>query len=402
MYIAKQVTMLFSALFLGISFLVMPAAAAEDIKIGVLTPLTAGAHSLGKEAVRGAEIAEAYINAKGGVLGRKIKVIIEDDAGQVEKAVSGFRKLTSRDKVVAIIGQIHSSNMLALIKPAEKAGIPIFSTQASNVKITSSKSPNVFRTAAIDPDRAEAWVGFFQQNGFKKIGIIAENTDYGVGLVKLLESFNKERSLGLSLKPFIFDKNSRDLTPQLLQIKNSGADVVINIGVGDVAYLIVKQAYDIKLFPETPMVASFDWPSQPIFWKNTGNKGTYLTYISYGHPNQKLTAMGEWFKAEFERLYNDAPIFGASNAFGQIVMIAEAIYHAGSADPGAIMKALEDYHYDNFNGPVKFNRADGARWHQSSPPILIVQHTAEGQSLGQGTILYPPNLQTGSLTKGSR
>ena len=57
MYIAKQVTMLFSALFLGISFLVMPAAAAEDIKIGVLTPLTAGAHSLGKEAVRGAKIA---------------------------------------------------------------------------------------------------------------------------------------------------------------------------------------------------------------------------------------------------------------------------------------------------------------------------------------------------------
>ena len=140
MRIAKQAMKFLSALLLGASVAALPAVA-EEIKIGVLTPLTAGAHSLGKEAARGAEMAAEYINAKGGVLGKQIKVIIEDDAGQVEKAVSGFRKLTSRDKVVAIIGQIHSSNMLALIKPAEKAGIPIFSTQASNVKITASKSP---------------------------------------------------------------------------------------------------------------------------------------------------------------------------------------------------------------------------------------------------------------------
>jgi len=401
MRIAKQAMKLLPALLLGASVVALPAAAGE-IKVGVLTPLTAGAHSLGKEAVRGAEMAAEYINAKGGVLGMNIKVIIEDDAGQVEKAVSGFRKLTSQDKVVAIIGQIHSSNMLALIKPAEKAGIPIFSTQASNVKITASKSPNVFRTAAIDPDRAEAWVGFIQTNGFKKVALVAENTDYGVGLITLMKTLNKERSLGLELKNFVFDKNSRDLTPQLLQIKNWGADLVLNIGVGDAGYLITKQAYDIKLFPETPMVASYDWPSQPIFWENLGKKGTYLTYISYGHPKQKLTALGEWFKAAYEKRYNDAPIFGASNAFGQIVIISEAIYHAGSADPAAIMKALEDYHYDNFNGPVKFNRAEGSRWHQSSPPILIVQHTAQGQSLGDGTILYPPNLRTGSLMQGSR
>ena len=159
--------------------------------------------------------------------------------------------------------------------------------------------------------------------------------------------------------------------------------------------------YDIKLFPETPMIASFDFPTQPIYWKNLGKKGTYMTYISYGHPKQKLTALGDWFKAKFQSRYKNVAIFCASIAFGQIVIISEVIYHAGSADPTAIIKAQEDYHYVNFNGPVKFNHAAGARWHQSSPPILIIQHTSQGQSLGEGTILYPPNLKTGSLTQGS-
>ena len=85
MNIVKHVTMLFSALILGMSFLVLPAAAAEDIKIGVLTPLTAGSHSLGKEAVRGAKIAADYINAKGGVLGRKIKVIMKTTKNRKSK-----------------------------------------------------------------------------------------------------------------------------------------------------------------------------------------------------------------------------------------------------------------------------------------------------------------------------
>ena len=383
-------------------FLSTGSATAQDIKIGILTPLTAGAHQLGKEAVRGAKMGVEYINAKGGVLGRKLKLIVEDDAGQVEKAVSGFRKLTSRDKVVAVIGQIHSSNMLALIPLSKKTGVPVFSTQASSNKITESGARTVFRTAAIGNDRIDTYLGFIKQQGFKKIAMVAENTDYGIGQVELMKKLNSSQNIGLSLKTYVFDKNTRDLTPQLLQIKNWKPDLVLNVGVGDAAYLIIKQAYDIKLFPEAPMVASYDFPTQPIFWDTLGDKGKYLNYISYGHPAQKLTALGNWFKKEFKKRHDDEPIFGASNAFGQIVMIAEAIYHAGSAKSADIIQALEDYHYDNFNGPVKFNRVKGVRWHQSSPPVLIIQYTAKGQSLKDGTILYPPTLKNGTITKGMR
>jgi branched-chain amino acid transport system substrate-binding protein len=402
MKLSKQAKIFLSILVVSVLALTMPVSAAEEIKIGVLTPLTAGAHQLGKEAVRGAEMAAEYINAKGGVLGRKVKVITEDDAGQVEKALSGFRKLTSQDKVVAIIGQVHSSNMIALINPSKRMNIPIFSTQASSNKITESGAVTVFRTAAIGNDRIETYLGFIKQQGYSKVAMIAENTDYGVGQVELMKKLNKERSLGLTLKTFIFDKNTRDLTPQLLQIKNASPELVINVGVGDAAYLIIKQAYDVKLFPEVPMIVSYDFPTQPIFWDNLGDKGKYMTYISYGHPKQKLTALGEWFKNEYKKRYADEPIFGASNAFGQINIICEAIYHAGSAEPEAIIKALEDYHYDNFNGPVKFERVQGVRWHQSSPPVLLVQYTDKNQTLKEGTILYPPSLKTGNLMQGKR
>ena len=90
--------------------LALPAAhAAEDIKIGVLTPLTAGATALGQEILRGAELGAQYVNERGGVLGgAKFHVISEDDAGQVEKAVAGYRKLVSQDGVAAVIGQVRT------------------------------------------------------------------------------------------------------------------------------------------------------------------------------------------------------------------------------------------------------------------------------------------------------
>ena len=86
MQFTKQAKIFLSVLVVSVFVLTVPVSAADEIKIGVLTPLTAGAHQLGKEAVRGAEMAAEYINAKGGVLGRKVEVIVEDDSGQVEKA----------------------------------------------------------------------------------------------------------------------------------------------------------------------------------------------------------------------------------------------------------------------------------------------------------------------------
>src|SRR5215813_2334116 len=135
--------------------LVAPAFAQAPIKIGVLTPLSPpGDAGAGQLIVRGAKMGAEEVNAQGGILGgRKIELVIEDDAGTPEKGVAGLRKLASQDKVVAVIGQFHSSVMEATQDLAEQLKVPIFSILFNDTKPTEKHLTYTFRTHVIDPDR---------------------------------------------------------------------------------------------------------------------------------------------------------------------------------------------------------------------------------------------------------
>src|ERR1041385_9179931 len=198
---------------------VAPALGQGPVKIGVLTPLSPpGDASAGQFIVRGAKMAADDVNARGGVLGnRKIELVIEDDAGTPEKGVSGLRKLATQDRVVAVLGQFHSSVMGAVQDLAEQFKIPLFSTQASARGITERHLSYTFRTHVIDPDRVALWNKWIKQQGFKRVALIAENTDYGVGLVEETKRLFKTMDVQAELKTVIFDRAVVDLTPQLLE-----------------------------------------------------------------------------------------------------------------------------------------------------------------------------------------
>jgi len=104
----------------------------------------------------------------------------------------------------------------------------------------------------IDPDRVTLWNKWIQQQGFKRVAILAENTDYGVGLVEETKKQFASMNVKAELKTIIFDRAVVDLTPQLLEIKNWKPDLFINVGIGTPMYLIGKQAYDVGLIPATP------------------------------------------------------------------------------------------------------------------------------------------------------
>ena len=181
----KQLGMWFVAV-LVVAGLAGPALAQKSVKIGVLTPLSPpGDASAGQFIVRGAKMGAEDVNARGGVLGgRQIELVVEDDAGTPEKGVAGLRKLATQDQVAAVIGQFHSSVMGAVQTLAEQFEIPVFSTQASARGITEQHLSYTFRTHVIDPDRVQLWNRWIKQQGFKRVALITENTDYGVGLVE--------------------------------------------------------------------------------------------------------------------------------------------------------------------------------------------------------------------------
>ena len=379
------------------------AAAKEPVKIGVITPLSPpGDPTAGQLISRGAKFGAKYVNEEmGGVLGgRPIELVIEDDSGTPEKGVAAFRKVATKDKVVAVMGQYHSSVCTALVDVGEEYGIPTFSTGASASRITEKHQVTTFKTHVIDYDRASTWTDFLMSQGWKRIAILAENTDYGVGLFEATKQIKGERGLkDVEINGMIFDRKVADFTPQLLKLKAWNPDILLNIGVGDPAYRITKQAYDIGFFPKVPMMGAHDWPARPEFWKNLGEMGQYMMFINYYHPKMGLSRLGEWLKPRFEKEYGEIPTYMAYNGFGQIVLLAQAINLAQSDAPKDIVKSLEDWVFVFWakGDVIDFERAEGAKWHNHTSPLQIVQFTEANQPIEGSTILWPPIMKTGEF-----
>ncbi len=361
----------------------------DTVKIGVITPLTEpGDTSAGQLVQRAAELAAEYVNTEmGGVLGGKmVEIVIEDDAGTPEVGVAAYRRLTGEEGVVGIIGQYHSSVNLAINEVAKEIGVPVFSTQASNKDITALQYPIAFRTHAVDPIRAESWISFINDRGFTKVAMVAEDTDYGTGLIQEME--NRTEGTDIELLSIVFSRGTVDITPQLLQVKDWGPDLFINIGTGQAAHLIIDQANTIDLFPEVPMLASYDFPIRPEFWELHPENGNDLYYISYFHPEQKLSELGKWFTEAYTEKYGEPPVYTAYSAFGGIAIIAQAIEQAGTTDPAALIEALENGEFTNWAGPATFPKGEGVLWHQWTPPLLILHYTEAGQSFRDAELIY--------------
>ena len=380
-----------------IAGLAAPALAQKPVKIGVLTPLSPpGDAAAGQFIARGAKMGAEDVNARGGVLGgRKIELVVEDDAGTPEKGGAGFRKLASQDQAVAVVGQFHSSVMTAVQVLAEQFKVPVFSTQASARQITERHLEYTFRTHVIDPDRCQMWTRWVKERGFKRAALITENTDYGVGLVEETKKAFASLYPGGELKTIIFDRQVVDLTPQLLEIKNWKPDILLNGGIGTPTYLIIKQAYDVGLHPSVPMLISYDAPSRPEYWKTLGEKGTWASFIVYYHPTMRLTARGEAFRKKYMAEFKEDPVYGALNAYAQVLLLADALNAAKSDNSEQLVKALLANKFEGWNGTISFTRGEGPYWQQWTPPMLVTQYTKPEMPFSEVKIVYPSELKTG-------
>jgi branched-chain amino acid transport system substrate-binding protein len=373
-----------------------PTLAQKPVKIGVLTPLSPpGDAAAGQFIVRGAKMAADDVNARGGVLGRKIELVVEDDSGTPEKGSAGMRKLATQDQVVAVVGQFHSSVTAAVQVLAEQFQVPVFLTQASAKSLTEKHLTYTFRTHVIDPDRVALWNRWIKERGFKRVAIIAENTDYGVGLVEDTKKTLPAAVPGSELKTILFDRAVVDFTPQLLEVKNWKPDVLLNVGIGTPVYLISKQAWDVGLSPAVPMLISYDAPVRAEYWKNLGEKGNFASFIVYYHPTMKLPARGDGFRRKHIEQFKEEPIYGAFNAYTQVWLVADAINAARSEKPEDLVKALLANKFEGWNGTISFSRGEGPYWQQWTPPMLLVQYTKTDMSFTDAKIIYPPEFKTG-------
>ena len=364
-------------------------AAGDPIVIGVSVPLSPpGDVTAGQLIRRGAELGADYVNTvMHGVLGREVTIAVEDDAGQPEQGVAAYRRLVSDKKAVAVVGYFHSSVNLAVNEVAKDVGVLTIGTQASAADITAKHYDIAFRTHAIDPVRAEAFARLIEKLKAKRVALIAETTDYGIGNVKEFDERVKADKLKIEVLPITFDHNATDLTPQLLQVKNFKPDLIINLGVGSPMDLIVDQATTIGLLPGTPMVVSYDAPIRPQWWQLHAKDGQ-VYFVSYYSPQQKLSDAGQWFANTYQKKYGEQPVYSSLNGFADILIVAEAVAKAKSTDPKRVIAAMETGGYKSWNtSPATFPRAAGILWHNWSPPVLILHYTAANQDWRQAPLV---------------
>jgi branched-chain amino acid transport system substrate-binding protein len=239
------------------------------------------------------------------------------------------------------------------------------------------------------------WTRWAKERGFKRVALITENTDYGVGLVDETKKAFASMYPGAELKTIIFDRAVVDLTPQLLEIKNWKPDVLLNIGIGAPVYLISKQAWDVGLSPAVPMLISYDAPARAEYWKNLGEKGNFASFIVYYHPSMKLPPRGDAFRKKYIEQFKEEPIYGAFNAYTQVWLVADAINAAKSDKPDDLVKALLAGKFEGWNGTISFTRGEGPYWQQWTPPMLIVQYTKPEMTFTDAKIIFPPEFKTG-------
>ncbi len=323
----------------------------DVLKLGVDTPLTGSGASPGHYLLWGFQIAVDEVNAKGGVLGKKVEGIIMDDETDPQRAVGNIRELVYDKKVPAVLGPVNSGNAVAFIPILQKEHIPVvllISTAAKLTKIYEKEPENyIFRSALPDSGQPEVLVRWAVKK-FKKIGIAADSTGYGkFGRESLLEMFKKYKSEPAEMVEF--DLGDMNMTSQMEKLKKAGADAVAVYSLGPEIAELVRSADKISYHPVFFGPWTFFHHSIFQLPKRLSN-GMVGVLALTPYDGEKAKEIDRIVREKYvgDKYY---PFTFVAVAYEGTKLMLEAIEKAGSADGEKIRDALENI--ENFQGVSK-------------------------------------------------
>jgi branched-chain amino acid transport system substrate-binding protein len=328
----------------------------QPIRLGI-----AGAHSgdlasYGIPSMRAAELVVEDINKKGGVLGRGVEMLIEDDACKPEVATNIATKLVT-EKVDAVIGHICSGATKAALGIYRNARIPVISPSATNPDLTQSGDyPNFFRTIASDDSQARLEVDFALNHlQLVKIAIIHDKGDYGKGLAEFAKKFIEDSGKAQVVLYEGVTPGAVDYSAVVQKIKRMGADGVIFGGYHPEASKIVTQMR--KKTMDIPFLSD-DGVKDETFIKVAGEfaEGVYAT----GPKDVSHNAMAIKAIEEHKARYGEDPGAFFLNAYSATLAICNAIEKAGSTQYDALIKALRSEYVETPLGSISFDERGDA------------------------------------------
>ena len=355
----------------------MTSASAQTIKIGVIEPLTGPFAASGNYVTNGAKIAADEINAKGGVLGQKIELVIEDNKSNPTEAASVAEKLMVRDKVPVLMGAWGSSLTLAVMPKLMEYKVPMLVETSSSGKITTSGNPYIFRISPPSAVEAVAFAKIVDKLHIKKADFLVINNDWGLGTAQDFSKMFKEHGITVGMVETM-DQAAQDMSAQLAKFKNSDADTLIVTSAVEQLTLVFKQAAALGLKKQIITTGGSQNPDQLIDQAGTEVNGTlhlttFAPWVPEVSPDPEATKnfIAEWKKRGFQF----AGVTESFRGYDGIRTIAAAIQKAGKADPEAIRQALWQLDITGLNGKIKFTKAgpDGKESGQSIPTVYLIK-----------------------------
>jgi branched-chain amino acid transport system substrate-binding protein len=320
-----------------------PARGADSVKVGALLAVTGPASFLGAPEARTLQMLVEEANAKGGVAGKKIELIIKDTGASPEKAVSFAKQLIDEEKVLAIIGPSTSGETMAVKNLAEEGKTLLLSCAAAEV-IVQPVAKHVFKTPQKDSDAVLAIFQQMKKMGVKRIGVLSSNTGFGKAGKEQIEKLAPDRGIQIVMSE-VYDKAATDLTAEVTKLKAANVEALVNWSIEPAQAIVIKNARQLGL--TIPIFQSHGFGNVQ-YAKAAGAAAEGVMFpagrlvvvdsLPASHPQKALLAT---YKKEYEAKYKeDVSTFGG-HAYDAWLMLAGAMKQAGT-DREKVRAAVEN------------------------------------------------------------
>jgi ABC-type branched-subunit amino acid transport system substrate-binding protein len=371
-----------------------PALAADPILIGAsITQSPPGSVVQGKQVKDGMEILKDMVNARGGVLGRQIKVLYEDNQGIPEKGRAATEKLITSDKVVALAGGHQSSVCLAEIEVAHRYKTPYVNTNCWSDDVRKRGYPEVFNTSPYNTLVSSSMADTLATMGAKRVVAFAENTDYGIGQAKLTGEMLKQKAPNVAYKYETLDRASKDFTAAILPLRANPPDVIVLSMLPPAAYIVMNQVYEQGIAPsaKTILYDGAGLADYPDFWQNVKESGKYMLSFALYHPQMQQTKLASDIAAEYKKRTGSDINRLVLQAADSLNLVIQGIETAKSTEPEKLLKAMQTMKFDSLRGIANFSTQSGYAYQQwLDIPYVNYELTAEKQPIAQTVLVQAP------------
>jgi branched-chain amino acid transport system substrate-binding protein len=330
----------------------------QAIRVGHVASLTGDTATFGRSADRGMRLAIEELNAAGGVLGRPLELVTEDDRSVTEEARSAAQKLLQRDRVVALLGEVASSRSLAAAPEAQRARVPMISPASTNPKVT-EVGDYIFRTCFIDPFQGAVMARFaVQELGAKRVAILFDfKQDYSVGLADFFRKTFVELG-GEIVADERYTSGDIEFRAQLTTIRAARPDAIFVPGYYTELGLIAKQARELGL--GVPLLGGDGWDSEKTL--EIGGAAVEGYFFSTHYAADSDDPRVQEFVKRYRAAHGELPDAMGALGYDTARILADALVRAGSTEGPKLRDAIAATRdFEGVTGHISIDEQRNAR-----------------------------------------